>query len=234
MYWSQPIWSLCITVVRRQWWQQWIQQAIAASLVDYRLSFYGLLDLCCLQLLWKWNVGVRVCECLYCIAKHCSGVKGDRCLLLWQSAVNVKDSCWLYALLIFVSCPTSHPDDVSAVLTELAAGTDHQTGVTKFNINRAHVYDGARRAILRKQFSPNSVISVKFMDDIGQSEGAVDDGGPKRELFQLLMDYFANTSPTFTGPVSCKHLNFVHSGCYCWFLEKLNVHCFAECINCMQ
>ena len=115
-------------------------------------------------------------------------------------------------LVLLFSCSGSHPDDISSILVDLAAVIDCEQGRTKFNINRTHVYDGARRAVLRKQFSAKSVISVKFMDDIGQAEGAVDEGGPKRELFQLLMDYFANRSPIFTGEVYCKHLHFLQSG----------------------
>ncbi|CAC5397211.1 G2H3 [Mytilus coruscus] len=59
--------------------------------------------------------------------------------------------------------------------------------ITKFNINRNLVLDGARRAIKRKSFCAKSKISVKFTDDVGIAEGAVDEGGPKREFLRMLM-----------------------------------------------
>ncbi|XP_069109662.1 uncharacterized protein [Argopecten irradians] len=56
---------------------------------------------------------------------------------------------------------------------------DDGNKITKFNINRHDVMDGARRAINRKSFCPWRKMSVKFTDDIGSPEGAVDEGGPK-------------------------------------------------------
>jgi len=41
-------------------------------------------------------------------------------------------------------------------------------------------------------------MSVKFTDDIGVSEGAVDEGGPRREFLQLLMDFMASDSPHYS------------------------------------
>ncbi|XP_069109664.1 uncharacterized protein [Argopecten irradians] len=53
---------------------------------------------------------------------------------------------------------------------------DDGNKITKFNINRHDVMDGARRAINRKSFCPWRKMSVKFTDDIGSPEGAVDEG----------------------------------------------------------
>ncbi|XP_069139550.1 G2/M phase-specific E3 ubiquitin-protein ligase-like isoform X5 [Argopecten irradians] len=53
---------------------------------------------------------------------------------------------------------------------------DDGNKITKFNINRHDVMDGARRAINRKSFCPRRKMSVKFTDDIGSPEGAVDEG----------------------------------------------------------
>lgn len=47
-------------------------------------------------------------------------------------------------------------------------------------------------------FSPTNKMSVKFTDDYGQSEGAVDLGGPRRELLTLVMQYLKR-SRMFTG-----------------------------------
>jgi hypothetical protein len=53
--------------------------------------------------------------------------------------------------------------------------------ISIFNLSRNHAWEGTKRALNRKSFSPENRLSVKFTDDIGQSEGAVDMGGPARE-----------------------------------------------------
>ena len=55
--------------------------------------------------------------------------------------------------------------------------------ISIFNLSRNHVWEGTKRALNRKSFSPENKLSVKFTDDIGQSKGAVDMGGPAREIF---------------------------------------------------
>ncbi|XP_037626899.1 uncharacterized protein LOC119488923 [Sebastes umbrosus] len=56
----------------------------------------------------------------------------------------------------------------------------------RFNIIRRNVWDGACRAMARSNFSPEKKVDVKFTDDYGISEGAVDNGGPTREFFSTL------------------------------------------------
>jgi len=85
-------------------------------------------------------------------------------------------------------------------------------GTNKFNISRCHIWEGARRAILRASFSPTLPLSVKFTDDIGNAEGAVDQGGPRREFLQLLTEYLATDSPLFVGDCGNKHLNALQQG----------------------
>ena len=53
--------------------------------------------------------------------------------------------------------------------------------ISKFNISRNHLWECAKRGFNRKSFSPTYKMSVKFTDDIGNSEEAVDLGGPTRE-----------------------------------------------------
>jgi len=101
---------------------------------------------------------------------------------------------------------------VGDIITELSTTINRCNGITKFNICRANLWDGARRAVLRKTFVPESVISVKFTDDIGQAEGAVDEGGPRREFLQLAVDYLMNDSPVFVGPAESRHLSYLHDG----------------------
>ncbi|CAC5408544.1 G2H3 [Mytilus coruscus] len=80
--------------------------------------------------------------------------------------------------------------------------------ITKFNINRNLVLDGARRAIKRKSFcaKKKSKISVKFTDDVGIAEGAVDEALEDNlyrdvGLFFSLSIVHGGPSPKFLSPV---------------------------------
>lgn len=75
--------------------------------------------------------------------------------------------------------------------------------ISKFNISRSHLWEGALRGLRRKSFSPDNKVSVKFTDDSGTSEGAIDLGGPKREFFTLVLDWIVN-SQLFCGPEKSK------------------------------
>lgn len=57
----------------------------------------------------------------------------------------------------------------------------------------------------RKTFDPLNRISVKFSDHEGTSEGAVDEGGPTREMFRLVLAYLKD-SELFVG-TSNKHIS---------------------------
>jgi hypothetical protein len=70
---------------------------------------------------------------------------------------------------------------IEAVVTELAQQVDF-SNITKFNVVGTHLFNSAKRALNRKKFDPCHKVSVKFMDDVGSSEGAVDLGGPKHEF----------------------------------------------------
>lgn len=50
----------------------------------------------------------------------------------------------------------------------------------------------------RKYFPQKNKISVKFTDDIGMSEGAVDLGGPMREFMTLVLEHIMH-SQLFSG-----------------------------------
>ncbi len=53
------------------------------------------------------------------------------------------------------------------------------------NVRRSNVLVDGMAKIARASFVPNRKLSVKFADDIGQSEGTVDLGGPTREFLWL-------------------------------------------------
>ena len=108
-----------------------------------------------------------------------------------------------------ISASETHSDNVPAiscspmkpaheVLNELAAQINADC-LTKFNIARNFMWEGAKRAVSRKAFSPVNKVSVKFTDDSGISEGAIDWGGPMREFFTLILQYI-HDSQLMCGP----------------------------------
>ncbi|XP_039467422.1 uncharacterized protein LOC120439971 [Oreochromis aureus] len=91
------------------------------------------------------------------------------------------------------SCLVSAKD----ILEELSAKINQQKKC-KFNINRSTVLDGAIRGFKRATYDPCHTISVRFSDDMGVPEEAVDLGGPRREFLRLLIEALP-LSPMFEG-----------------------------------
>ena len=77
--------------------------------------------------------------------------------------------------------------DITNILQELSANID-SSSISKFNICRSDICNGIVRGMTRKSFSPDKKVSVKFTDNVGLSEGAVDLGGPMREFFTLAIE----------------------------------------------
>ncbi|XP_016124067.1 G2/M phase-specific E3 ubiquitin-protein ligase [Sinocyclocheilus grahami] len=82
-----------------------------------------------------------------------------------------------------------------------------RTSCSRFNINRANVWDGAVRGFKRASYDPLHDMLVKFTDDEGTTEDAVDTGGPKREFLSLLMDCL-RARRIFDGPENRRFLTF--------------------------
>ncbi|KAL1277296.1 hypothetical protein QQF64_023969, partial [Cirrhinus molitorella] len=82
-----------------------------------------------------------------------------------------------------------------------------RTSCSRFNINRANVWDGAVRGFKRASYDPSHDMLVKFTDDEGTTEDAVDTGGPKREFLTLLMDCL-RARRIFDGPENRRFLTF--------------------------
>ena len=97
-------------------------------------------------------------------------------------------------------------EDIAEIVGELAKVVNVSM-LSKFNISRNFLWEGTKRALSRKSFSPENKISVKFTDDAGVSEGAVDLGGPMREFFTLALQYL-HDSQLFCGSENCKFLSF--------------------------
>lgn len=73
--------------------------------------------------------------------------------------------------------------------------------------------DGAIRGFKRLSYNPNHMMSIKFSDDMGKDEEAVDLGGPRREFLRLLMEALAQ-SPMFEGKEDKKNLALDSAGKY--------------------
>lgn len=102
---------------------------------------------------------------------------------------------------------TSYVEETAdEILTKLAMDIN-QDNISKFNISRNFIWEGTKRALSRKSFSPNNKVSVKFTDDVGNSEGAVDMGGPMKEYFTLVLQWLF-TSQLFCGSEHDKFLSY--------------------------
>ena len=74
------------------------------------------------------------------------------------------------------------------------------------NVRRGAIWSDTRRQLLQKRFCPLLRVSVKFADNEGNSERAVDVGGPKREFFRMLIKAACEDSGIFIGPEGCRSL----------------------------
>ncbi|KAI9518131.1 hypothetical protein NQZ68_039954 [Dissostichus eleginoides] len=110
-----------------------------------------------------------------------------------------------------VECSHDTPEDteldqqaLSEITANLALEIDHRA-VSRFNICRLNIWDGAVRGFKRATFSEKKDLLVKFSDDEGRFEEGLDTGGPKREFLSLLMKEL-NKRPIFDGPVESRYL----------------------------
>ncbi|XP_023805102.1 uncharacterized protein LOC101162181 isoform X2 [Oryzias latipes] len=90
------------------------------------------------------------------------------------------------------------------IIANLASQIDH-CAISRFNICRSDIWDGAVRGFKRGTFSEKKDLYVKFSDDEGRLEEGIDMGGPKREFLSLLMRRL-NQRPIFDGPPESRYL----------------------------
>ncbi|XP_039460019.1 G2/M phase-specific E3 ubiquitin-protein ligase-like [Oreochromis aureus] len=90
------------------------------------------------------------------------------------------------------------------IIADLALAIDHKK-VSRFNISRSDVWDGAIRGFRRDTYSDNNDLFIKFNDDAGCFEEGLDMGGPRREFLALLMSHLRNR-PIFDGPPDHRYL----------------------------
>ena len=72
--------------------------------------------------------------------------------------------------------------------------------ISKCNTSRNHIWEGAKRAMSRKSFFPSHKVSVKFTDNTGNAEGAVDQGGSTREFFTMAIERLLNCQMLLVSP----------------------------------
>ena len=72
-------------------------------------------------------------------------------------------------------------------------------------VSKKHVFIDGIKKIGRPNFKASHPLSVKFADELGSSEGAVDLGGPTREFFRLAIQGVFSSN-AFAGPANRKML----------------------------
>ena len=65
--------------------------------------------------------------------------------------------------------------------------------VQRIHVRRSHVFEDSVRQFSKDTFNVTKILKVRFV-----GESAVDDGGPRREFFQLL-NAIASKSGLFSG-----------------------------------
>ena len=70
----------------------------------------------------------------------------------------------------------------------------------RITVRRCHIFEDAMVAI-RRGFDEQKHLKIVFI-----GEPAVDDGGPRREFFVLLMGAVANSGSLLDGPPDCRVL----------------------------
>ncbi|KAE8300718.1 G2/M phase-specific E3 ubiquitin-protein ligase [Larimichthys crocea] len=140
---------------------------------------------------------------------QCQNDYGTYIDLIHETSDEDNDDDLYSAIIASIEDQTQPKEDIpiSQILNELSDKID-SLQVCKFNINRSAVLDGAIRGFRRLSYDPNKKMSVKFSDDRGTTEEAVDLGGPRREFLRLLMETLAE-SDMFEGPEG--HLNLALS-----------------------
>ncbi|XP_076853469.1 G2/M phase-specific E3 ubiquitin-protein ligase-like [Brachyhypopomus gauderio] len=90
------------------------------------------------------------------------------------------------------------------IIAHLALAIDHKK-ISRFNICRSDVWDGAVRGFQRNTYSDNNDMFIRFNDDAGCFEEGLDTGGPRREFLTLLTSHLRNR-PIFDGPSENRYL----------------------------
>ncbi|XP_067271635.1 uncharacterized protein [Pseudorasbora parva] len=95
---------------------------------------------------------------------------------------------------------------LKSILIKLVSRVDFTSCPTtnQINVSRDRIFHGSVQAFKRRRFDPAAKLDIVFVDNEGVSEGAVDEGGPSREYFRLLMKDIQQ-SKIFEGPEQKKN-----------------------------
>ncbi|CAH0547017.1 unnamed protein product [Brassicogethes aeneus] len=109
------------------------------------------------------------------------------------SLVNsILDCCETQPLPNTTNTEICKAQTISSLLKHLQQNINtHKT--SQFNVYREDIFGCCVQAMRRAGFDPFNKISVKFSDAEGTSEGAVDEGGPCREMFRLSLNWLKDS-----------------------------------------
>jgi len=93
------------------------------------------------------------------------------------------------------------------------------------NVVRTDILACFSRALMRKNFRPLQKLDIRFVDSAGMSEMAIDQGGPAREFFMLLLREITS-DVVFEGPDMRKQLSLSTNGEF--FGVLINNYCIAR------
>ena len=127
-------------------------------------------------------------------------------------------ACCFYQSLL-CNCRKDSGITVPDIIHDLSQSIDHGK-VSRFNVCRSDVWDGALRGFKRTTFSEKSDLLVRFTDDAGVFEDAVDTGGPKREFLSLLMNHLKDRL-IFSGPEGHRYITYNATGMHGFVLILL-------------
>ncbi len=134
---------------------------------------------------------------------------------LLQATINVDSDDDLPDIEILPQCSFSTNSctelQTARSLLERLSDSIMEEPMSRFNINRLNIWDGAMKGMKRVSFSPAQRFIVRFADDNDVSEGAIDQGGPRREFLRLLMSYI-HGSNLFTGDAHSKNITMESRG----------------------
>lgn len=106
------------------------------------------------------------------------------------------------------------PNTLSDILRKLQKSISDEN-FSSFNVYREDIFNCCIRAMRRKTFSPFNKINVIFTDCDNKTEEAIDAGGPKREMFRLVLSYFGRSSTLFASSENKEDLeqkNYFNAG----------------------
>ena len=89
---------------------------------------------------------------------------------------------------------------LASILSEIRSNEVDENVRSLINVRRSQLWVDSCQHIKKSKFNPKAVVSIKFANYHGSSEGAVDISGPRREYFRLPIRAVSLESGIFCGP----------------------------------